>query len=83
MNRGILYCIGLSTLIVVLFALNRGLGDKMMELVIPMLLITSGALIYTRYFNGDITMAVAASWLLEIGQMTQVLIIGEKGLDFR
>ncbi len=60
--------------LLVLFAVNRGLGDAMLSIVIPMLLITSAALFYTYRFSGDTVTAIASALLLETGQMTQVLI---------
>ena len=75
--RDITWILGLNVaflVLLVLFAANRELGDPMMSIVIPMLIVTSGALIYTLYFDGDLVIAMSAVLLLETGQMTQVLI---------
>lgn len=75
--RDIAWILGLNVaflVLLVLFAANRELGDPMMSIVIPMLIVTSGALIYTLYFDGDLVIAMSAVLLLETGQMTQVLI---------
>lgn len=69
--------------LLVLFAMNRNLTNEMMSLVVPMLIVTSGALIYTGYYEGDMLTAMSAALLLEIGQMTQVLIYGEGGLSLK
>lgn len=60
--------------LLVLFAANRSFGDAMMSIVMPLLIVTSGAIVYTQFFRGDILIAVTASMLLGIGQMLQVLI---------
>ena len=75
--RDIAWILGLNVaflVLLVLFAANRELGDPMMSIVIPMLIVTSGTLIYTLYFDGDLVIAMSAVLLLETGQMTQVLI---------
>lgn len=76
-TRDIAWILGMNvafTVLLVLFAVNRDLGDAMMSILIPILIVTSGALLYTIWFDGDLIVAVSAVLLLEIGQMTQVLI---------
>lgn len=75
--RDIAWILGMNVafvVLLVLFAANRDLADPMMSIVVPMLLVTSGALLYTLYFGGDLVVAMSAVLLLETGQMTQVLI---------
>ena len=75
--RDAAWLIGMNVVFIVLlvlFAANRQLADPMMSIVIPMLIVTSGALIYAVCFEGDLIIAMSAVLLLETGQMTQVLI---------
>lgn len=75
--RDIAWILGMNVVFIVLlvlFAANRELADPLMSIVIPMLIVTSGALVYTIHFEGDLVIAMSAILLLEIGQMTQVLI---------
>ena len=69
--------------LLVLFAMNRNLTNEMLAIFFPMLIVTSGALLYTGYYDGDMLTAMSAALLLEIGQMTQVLIFGEGGLPLK
>ena len=69
--------IGLNVVFIallVLFTFNRDMGDPMMSIVIPLILVTSAAIFYTVRYKGDMIVAMCAVLLLEIGQMTQVLI---------
>lgn len=63
--------------LLVLFSLNRGFFDEMMSLVMPLLLVTTSALLYTFKFKGDMIVTMSACLLLETGFMTQILILGE------
>ena len=75
--RDIAWILGLNVVFIallVIFTANRELVDPMMSIVIPMLIVTSGAIYYTVHFESDLIVAMSAVLLLEIGQMTQVLI---------
>ena len=75
--RDMAWILGLNVVFIallVLFSANRDLADPMMSIVMPLLIVTSGAIYYTVSFDGDLVIAMSAVLLLETGQMTQVLI---------
>ena len=83
-SRDAAWLIGMNVVFIVLlvmFAANRQLADPMMSIVIPMLIVTSGALIYAVCFEGDLIIAMSAVLLLEESALLEDSLLDESLLS--